>query len=779
MDNNSLSCPDSRELREFFSGHLQSNRSTEIAHHLAQCDQCAIQAGKLDVVDSPFVETFKRVSAQPRPFSFDICDSFLSTAQIQALHGNPIAAAPGRQPTLNSAESLTEDGDAIQSVQPPQIIGRYSIRRLIGRGGMGSVYEAFDEKLQRAVAIKFPHQAIQNDEIARQRFQLEGRTAAGIHHPNVCGVLDSDEADGLCYLTMPLLKGLSLAQRLKSSPPLELSAVIEIVIDVCRGLNAVHATGAVHRDIKPSNVFLQENSIATLMDFGIARSTHTTEKITHSGCILGTPTYFAPEQAKGDTGSIGPSTDIYAVGVLLYEVLSGSPPFGGTSGEIIGHIQHSPIPTLRSSYQECDNRLTAICMKALSKDPKDRFPSAQQFALVLEDWLNSRPHTLTKHRVGDRVRIYRAVLISAMVLGVTMLVVCVSLLALNGGLGTHAEIVSTGVSHSRQMVESSISPAESATVPQQELESYLAEHSIEPFVSSDRLLTSTVSDTVLGTVIRTSMSLDGKSIAVLHEGPPAVTIWDAESGQRISQFKLPKLDTVISLEPDSRRLATAGGGWHVRIWDCSTAKEIFAFAGHKNWINTVKFDRTGEFGASISKDRSLRMFDLESQSSRWNADIGVWPRALAISFSGQQIAVGCNDGTIKLWNAKSGTKEGSFVGSHAAVVELHFSAKEQQLLSVDADGELAVRDLVPGQDVWRAKVRPDSPVVADRNCELVGVTSVEGDLQIRRFNDGSLIWEAKKQHSDLNWKAVGFSEDGKVFYMVALNSILCRTQLPP
>jgi non-specific serine/threonine protein kinase len=271
----------------------------------------------------------------------------------------------------------------------PQTISHYRIVRKIGEGGMGIVYEAWDERLKRAVAIK-TIQGVHEREESRKRLWHEARSLARVSHPNVCQVFDADEDGETLFLVMELLEGQSLAGRLASGP-LSASETVQIARQVLAALDALHGLGIVHRDLKPSNVFLTPRGVK-LLDFGLARSTGaslpagaecapTVTNLTAPGMILGTPQYMSPEQAGGVAA--GPASDIFATGCILYEMLAGKPAFDGASFvDILYQVMHHQPPALEGSREI--EALDGVIRRALAKRPQDRYASATEMAEALD-----------------------------------------------------------------------------------------------------------------------------------------------------------------------------------------------------------------------------------------------------------------------------------------------------------------------------------------------------------------------------------------------------------
>jgi eukaryotic-like serine/threonine-protein kinase len=265
----------------------------------------------------------------------------------------------------------------------PSSIGRYAIRRTLGEGGMGIVYAAYDEQLDRLVALK-TMSTPGRDEPARERFRREARSAARVNHPNVCQIYEIGESDDELFIVMELLEGEALADRLRRGP-MSPSLVVPVGLEILAALAALHARGVVHRDLKPSNVFLTPHGVK-LLDFGLARpgeiegSVTTAAGLTRTGIVVGTPRYIAPEQVTG--GPADPRSDLFAVGAVLFEMLAGRPAFGGTTVVDVLHATlHEQPPALTGSPAIA--AVDRVIRRALAKRPAERHASADEMAADL------------------------------------------------------------------------------------------------------------------------------------------------------------------------------------------------------------------------------------------------------------------------------------------------------------------------------------------------------------------------------------------------------------
>jgi serine/threonine protein kinase len=286
--------------------------------------------------------------------------------------------------TADESEPAVERASEAQPMQ----IGRYRILERRGAGGMGTVYKAHDPELDRIVALKLPRFDGREHDLGarRQRFQREARAAAQVWHPHVCPIFDVGEHEGQPFVVMAYLEGQSLAEWLANQSRFDdLGHAVILVRQVLDALDAIHARGIIHRDLKPGNIVLDAAGRAIVTDFGLARPEQDAEHLTADGLVVGTPAYMAPEQAAGQAERIGPWTDLYSIGVVFYQMLTGRLPFEGPGltifAEIVNETPAAPS-ALRSELADLDR----IVLKALAKSEKDRYQHARQFDADLVEW---------------------------------------------------------------------------------------------------------------------------------------------------------------------------------------------------------------------------------------------------------------------------------------------------------------------------------------------------------------------------------------------------------
>ena len=272
--------------------------------------------------------------------------------------------------------------DRARGTDPGIVLGgRYRLVQRIASGGMGTVWAAEDETLQRPMAVKVLNEGLANEPRFAERFRREARHAAGLSHPNIAGVFDYGEDDGRPYIVMELVDGEDLAERLARVKQLDPHEAASIGAQVAGALAHAHAAGIVHRDIKPANVMLTQEGEVKVTDFGIAAPLQGSTGLTVTGSVMGTSRYISPEQAAGDRAT--PASDVYSLGVVLYEALAGEPPFVRESpvATALAHIHDQPRP-LRKARPDTPSELAAVVQSSMAKEPEDR-PTAGAIAVSL------------------------------------------------------------------------------------------------------------------------------------------------------------------------------------------------------------------------------------------------------------------------------------------------------------------------------------------------------------------------------------------------------------
>jgi TolB-like protein/predicted Ser/Thr protein kinase len=286
-----------------------------------------------------------------------------------------------------------EDDEAFEPTVARMLkdFGDYELLQEIGRGGQGVVYRARQKSLNRIVALKVIGLAHWATEAHLKRFRLEAEAAASLNHPCIVPIYEVGERDGACYFTMGLEEGGQLDAVAKREP-IPIRHAAELIAKLARTVHYAHEHGILHRDIKPGNILLDAKGEPHLTDFGLARLVETESTVTRTLEVLGTPSYMAPEQAVGNNAGVTSATDIYGLGAVLYQLLTGHPPFaGGTTYETVRLVLDTEPRQPRLWNQKIDRDLSTICLKCLDKDPQRRYSSALALAEDLERWLKHEP----------------------------------------------------------------------------------------------------------------------------------------------------------------------------------------------------------------------------------------------------------------------------------------------------------------------------------------------------------------------------------------------------
>jgi serine/threonine-protein kinase len=304
---------------------------------------------------------------------------------------------------LDSLVPATATSSTVTGEDFPCQFGAYELLSEIGRGGMGVVYLAHQKGLERRVAIKMILSANLASAEHVRRFQAEARAAARVSHPNIVPIHEVGQLHGQHYFTMEYVAGESLAQRIARGP-VDVHTAVRLMVDVARAVAHLHAQGMVHRDLKPSNILVDAEGHPYVSDFGLAKVFSPGSDATNTGVIAGTPSYMSPEQASAQRAAIGPASDVYGLGAILYELLTGVPPFVAESplDTLLQVLGREPVAPRRVNPR-IPRELETLCLKCLNKAPPDRYPSAAALADDLERFLHGEPIAVRPPHVVERL----------------------------------------------------------------------------------------------------------------------------------------------------------------------------------------------------------------------------------------------------------------------------------------------------------------------------------------------------------------------------------------
>ncbi len=315
------------------------------------------------------------------------------SAEAAAKAGSAKADDPGSvgKPSRGDAPAAPDGKKAARAAGMLGELGDYELLEEIGRGGQGVVFRARQKSLNRTVALKVISLGQWASKTHLKRFRLEAEAAARLEHPGIVPIHEVGERDGSCYFSMKFVEGGQLDEVVRHAP-MSIRQAVELIVKVARTVHYAHEHGILHRDIKPGNILLDQKGEPHLTDFGLARLVETESTVTRTLDVLGTPSYMAPEQAVGNNTAVSRVTDVYGIGAVFYQLLTGQPPFaGGTTYETIKLLLDTEPRQPRLLNPKIDRDLSTICLKCLEKDPRRRYSSALALAEDLEHWLKHEP----------------------------------------------------------------------------------------------------------------------------------------------------------------------------------------------------------------------------------------------------------------------------------------------------------------------------------------------------------------------------------------------------
>ena len=740
------------QLRDLINGSVSVEASASWEKHLSDCGRCQDALQTMATGEIPIDSLVADAKNLNPPTESAYWPAIKAVEdEIRTSMSGIATSSADTPPEGTSSVADTDGGVAFVPVKPtgdlefleasddPAYIGKlhhFQIARVIGRGGMGIVLEAFDTHLQRSVAVKVLNPQYQSNDIAKQRFCREGRAAAAIAHEHVVPMYQVAKANEgeVAYLVMQMIEGDTLENRLRDGQPLPPNEVARIAMQTAAGLSAAHKRDMVHRDIKPANILIEaETNRVKLTDFGLARTTDDV-KLTKTGMVTGTPLYMSPEQTLGETAD--ERSDLFSLGAVMYEMATGVAPFQAPSA--LGVMQNIMNVTPDAPHKVnagITRPLSDLIMSLLAKKPADRPESASSVATALASIVNEygpiSPLQVpavaaneVKKLSGSYRRLERRWVLAAWLAGVVGLLIAVgTFIAMRPDVGDDFPSV--------------VLPDNPGTVwsidfapDGKQIAAAVEDGSVRIWNIADQKLLKSF-NAHRGIVWTTAYHPD-RPMLVTSGDDSLVKLWDTDTFDLIRQWKATSAVRGVAFSPDGTRIVAGDRDGQLHVYDLDRGEEV-ATTTHEGSILGVDCSADGKLIASVGSDKIVRLFDadtLELRQSMTGHDGPIYNVKFA-PVGNALATVGWNK-NVRVWSSETGTQTSELIGSEGDIWGVSFCADGTHLVTGEQMGAARVWEIATGEAVatLRGHTSAVHNVSLDPTAHRIATSSRDGTIRV-------------------------------------------------